>query len=155
MCFFVVSATGVVGLCSTASSLFISIRKCYKADKKIAALTQEGEALLKSIEDLAERSSVFLDIRTIDKRDFCSIAGKIEKIKDELEDLRTKLKKKRNTLYRFISATESIASLESACGKLGHIETEMRLLITSARSDVKASVLIESFEPLVRKGIST
>lgn len=101
------------------------------------------------MEDLAQRSSVFLDVGAIDKMDFCAIAGKIEKVKDDLFYLKNKLEKKRNLMYRFWSAPESVGALESHHEKLVNIESDMRSTIDTARIDVKISLLIETFEPVL------
>lgn len=96
-----------------------------------------------NIEDLAGRSSVFLDAGALDMMDFASNGGKIDNINCNLEELENKLNKKRNGVYRLCSATETAPALKSSFNKLSHIETDMRLLIAAARLDVKNALQIE------------
>lgn len=146
MDFFTVSVGGAIGACSAASTILISIRKCYKAHKKIGPLVADGVALLKNIEDLAQRSTVFLDIGAIDKMDFCAIVRKTDRIKDGLEEVKSRLKIKDEDVgenlkrkfmnqivkfYRLPSRTESAA------------ETEMRWMVTAVRTEAKTSLVIE------------
>lgn len=84
-------------------------------------------------------------------RIFCAIAGKIIKIEVDLVNLGAKLQKKENKIinkmnkiYLFCSATETVAALESIYGKRSQMETEMRLLINSAESNMKNLVLLEA-----------
>lgn len=62
--------------------------------------------------------------------------------------MRAKLEK-RIKFYRFCLASETAATLESIGGKLSQMDTGMRVLIISVRSDVKVSVLLEAFEPVL------
>lgn len=66
----------MAGLCNTAATQCVSIRKFLKANKKIGGLVDDAVALLKNIEDLAHRSTVFLDVGSIDKMDFCVVADR-------------------------------------------------------------------------------
>lgn len=148
MDFFAVSAVGVVGVCNTATTICISIRTCFKANKNIGGLFDDAVALLENIEDLVRRSSVFLVAGTIDIVDFCYFAGKIEKVRDTLEELKNKLEKKRYQVHPFFSGTESVAALDYACHKLRHVAIEMRLMVGVARIGVKTSV-IETQGPIL------
>lgn len=89
-----------------------------------------------------------MEVGGIGLGEFCVIAGRIFSVEVELLNMGGKLEKM-NKAYRFCSAPEIVAGLEAISAKLAQTETEMRLMITSVRSDVKASELLEAFEPVL------
>lgn len=70
--------------------------------------------------------------------DLYNIARKIGKINDALQELPKKIGKRRNRIYRFCSATESVAALDSLCNRL----SKMISIIAPERSEVKSSLMI-------------
>lgn len=70
-------AAGILGTINTIASILITIRKWYKAKKKISALVTDSLSSLKYINDLVPRLSLFVEVNGIDVRDFCAIAAKI------------------------------------------------------------------------------
>jgi len=149
MAFF--QATGLLGTCNTIAGVLISMRKCYKAQKRIGALVKDSLLSLENIKQVVPQVSWFVEVGGIGLETFCVLAGKIYRIEVDLLKIRERLNKTglRNKVYRFCSASESTATLESIQSKLSQMESELRLLETSIRSDVKASVLIESLAPLM------
>lgn len=89
-----------------------------------------------------------MEVGGIGLREFCTFAEKIIRIQVDLLNLAATLEK-RNKIYRFCSAPESPAVLESVYGKLSQMENQVQLLIVSVWSDVKVSVLLEAFEPVL------
>ena len=62
----------------------------------------------------------------------------------------TKIWDKINKIYVYCSAPEKVAALESIKGKLSHMKTEMRLLVTTVRSDVKNSVVLQAMGSVLK-----
>lgn len=93
-----------------------------------------------------------MEVGGIKIRDFCVLAGKMIKIEVDLLNIAGKLEKENNMLrkiYRFCSATETAAALESIYGKLSQLDPEMCLLVTSVESNVKNSVVLEALGPVL------
>jgi len=141
-------ATGLLGTCNTIAGVLISIRKCYKSKKKISKHVSDSLLSLGNIKQAAPQLSRFVEVGGIELRDFCSMAAKIIRIEVDLLNLAAKAVKK-NRIHRFCSAPETATALGSIHGKLSRMETEMHLLITTLRSDVKVSVLLETFVPVL------
>lgn len=149
-------ATGILGTFNTIAGILLSIRKCYKAKKKISSLVSDSLSSLENIKHVAPHISRFVEVGGIDARDFCAIAEKFLRIEVDLTNMRARMQKKENriwnkisNIYLFCSAAETVAGLESICTKLAQMETEMRLLVTSVRTDVKTSVMLEAFIPVL------
>lgn len=141
-------ATGLLGTFNTIACILISIRKCYKTKKKIAALVADSLSSLENIKQEAPLLSRLVEAGSIQLGTFCSIAAKFIIIELELISLGAKMQKKDNKIlnklkkmHPFCSATEAAASLESIHRRLRHMETEMRLLIDSVESNLKNSVV--------------
>lgn len=149
MAFF--QATGLLGTINNIAGVLISIRRCYKAQRRMPKLITEALSSLENIKQIAPKISRFVEVGGIGLPEFCVIAGKIIKIEVELLNMGGKLEKmnKIHRLIRFCSAPESASNLGSICGKLTQMETEMRLLIASLTSDVKVSVLLETLRPFL------
>jgi len=146
MAFF--EATGLLGTFQSIAVILISIRNCYKAKKKIPKLVSDGLSLLENINQATPQVSRFVELGGIGLEEFCIIAAKIMKIEADILNMRDLLVR-RGKIYRLCSAPGTVSALESINSKLSQMETEIRLLACSVRSDMKVSVLLEAFEPVL------
>lgn len=137
-------ATGLIGTCNTIATILVNIRKCLKAREKIGALVSDASSSIENIKFLAPEICRFAQLRRR-LRDFCIIAGKIIKIEDDLLNMQDSLSKM-NQVYRFCSATETVAALESVCAKLALLEMEIRLMIPSLETNAQVSAILEASE---------
>lgn len=138
------------------AGILISIRKCYMAKNKIAALVSDSLSSLENINQAAPQLSRLVEAGGIQLGTFCSIAARFVKIEVDLIRLGAKMEKnenkilnKINKIHLFCSATETVAGLESIQGKLSQMETEVRLLINSVESNMKNSVVLEALGPVL------
>lgn len=144
----VFQASEILGTCNTIVHILQAIRKCFNARKKIKGIMDGTIICLKNIENRAQKLASFVEVQGIGLLEFCEVVRSIHEVEDELHKWHAKYMRM-NRLNKFITATESIATLESVCKKLSNMESEIRTLIPSVQSNTKNSVIMEVLVPLL------
>lgn len=144
----VFQASGLIGTCSTMVNIFLAIRRCFRARKKIARLVNAGISSLENIQKQLQGLAVFVQVQGIGMMQFCQTARNINDIGDGLRKTNVKLEGI-GRIHSFFRATEIVADLQSICSKLSLLEMELRLLIPSVQTNAKGSVIMEVLAPLV------
>lgn len=80
-----------------------------------------------NIEDLVNKTVVFLRLGGVGMAAFCSLV-RFNDLEDELQKIDSILKKMKR-IHEFCTAKESIAALEPLCPKLVILESDIALLI--------------------------
>jgi len=130
-------------------NIFLAIRRCFRARKKIGRLIDGGISSIKNVQNQVQELAVFVEVQGLGMMQFCETARKITEIGDDLLRIKARLEGI-GRIHKFFTATESVTALESICSKLSLMEMEMRLLIPAVQSNTKGSIVLDVLAPLLQ-----